>query len=137
MIRILILILLAFLSSSLSAQVNNAIPLDNEIEELSQAYHLDMVQKTAIKRILIKKYDMIKGIQHFKDSDFERFLVLRRSIYKGTEGSIKLTLRQEQIPYYQQETVRKRKINSIRVKELRNQGADKQQLIDAGMGIEW
>ena len=137
MFRNHILILFVFLGGLLTAQIDDSTLIDKEMQELSQAYHLDQDQTVSLKRILVRKYEMLKGIQFHKEADFERFLVLRRSIYKGTEGSIKLILLEGQIPYYNKEAVRKRKLHGKRVNELRAKGADKQQLIDAGLGIEW
>jgi hypothetical protein len=137
MFKNLILILFVFLSGFLSAQNENTTLLEKEIQELSQAYQLDQEQSNSLNRILVKKYEMLKGIEFHKENDFERFLILRRTIYKGTEGSIKLILTEDQIVDYNKEVMRKRKINSERVKALKAQGADKQQLIDAGLGIEW
>ena len=137
MFRILILILFVFSSGFVLAQTDNLISLDKEIQELSQAYHLDKAQEASLQRILVRKQEMLKGIQFHKESDFDRFLELRRTIYKGTEGSIKMILKEDQMDYFKDEAIRKRKLNGERVKVLKSNGAEKQRLIDAGLGIEW
>ena len=137
MFRNLFLILFVFLGGILTAQTDYSSQLAEEVEGLSKAYQLDQEQSNSLTRVLTRKYEMLKGIETHKENDFQKFLALRRSIYKGTLGSIKLILTDEQIPLYNEEATRQRRVNSARVKELRAQGAGKDQLIDAGLGIEW
>ena len=102
-----IIVLSVFLLSSFSAfsQVSNE---GAEIDMYETALKLDNEQKAIVTGIIEKKSKNLILISEHRSINESEFRVKRRNIYKGAQQSIRLVLKEEQLPLWNELIARQR-----------------------------
>lgn len=101
------------------------------VEELA----LQADQQPELSRILIRKQNQLDEISHLSENDPSLYRKKRRSIYIGTEASIKMILNEGQLQNWQSYKIKARKTNGERMIKLRQSKASKEDILDAQYGI--
>lgn len=106
-----------------------------EAKSLAKAYDLNKDQSAKVLSILSKRDSDMKAIEGLEKDELDKFRAKRRSIIKGTEGSIKILLDREQLALYEKEAHIRRTRNAKEIDKLKREGASKEDLLDAQYGI--
>lgn len=108
--------------------------MQKDYDRLVELCKLDERQQTRLESIFVKQVNDLKEIEKYKSTS--KYFSKRREVFVGTEGSIYLLVRNDQLDGYNEFTRMKRLERSERVKELRNLGASQDEIRNAQLGIE-
>jgi len=100
-----IIVLLCLCISPLLSQ-NETLPaqrnLSERLQATAQALQLDEAQAAKLQTVYLRESAQLQEITSLKTSDPQKYTQKLQAIRKGTMGSIRLLLRDEQIPLYNQ-----------------------------------
>lgn len=76
--------------------------LVERVQYTAQALQLDERQTAKLEKIYLRENAQLEQIRPLKSSDEQKYAAKLQAIRKGTAGSIRLLLREDQIPLYYQ-----------------------------------
>lgn len=107
----------------------------NEVDFYVKKLKIDEDQNPKIVALITKKYNDLESISEMQNSNQAKFREKRIAIFRLTESSIQLTLKQDQHELWDNYKRERRIINANRIKELQAINASKADLKDAQYGI--
>lgn len=133
--NLLFVLLLIFMASSVQAQKMK--DFKKEMKEITQAINLDDEQVAQLNQIYQKRVDDLNSIASLESTDEKLFYQKRIAIYKGSEASVNMLLKDEtQRKNYDLYKAVIRKERAETVKKLKKKNASKQDIIDAQYGVQ-
>ncbi len=127
-----------FLMTGFGQSVDNSEMIRAEVDQITNLYKLNDVQKSKLQTVLERKYSNREEIELIKETDITKYRHKLRTLHEGTEGSIALILdhtNSEQMSIYQAEKKKNRLERIAMVNELKKQNADIEDIMDARVGI--
>lgn len=131
-----LLFVLALIFMGFTSNAQTMKDFKKEINEISQAVSMDTEQNDKLNSIYEKRIADLASIDLLKETDELQFRSKRRAIYKGSETSIKLILRKEQLESYRNYSRVVRIRRSEEMKSLKKKKASQAEIIDAQYGIK-
>ncbi len=104
--------------------------------EMASLYQLDAKQTAKMQTIQERRFRNLAEIETLQDSDPRLYLIKKKNIRKGMEHSIRMMLTQEQMPIFNQQLVDRRKRESEKIKQMRLNGASKEEIQNALLEID-
>lgn len=130
--QIVILLVLVFSSMALFGQAEQ---IRADIDFFTESLQIQDDQEQDLSKIIQKKYDDLSSISTLKNSNEQKFRQKRRVIYRLSDNSIRMILKEEQLEKWDELNRAKRVKNAALIKELQSKNANKEDLKDAQYGI--
>lgn len=105
-------------------------------DEMVALYQLTPEQTTKMYTIQERRFRNEAEIEHLKTQDYDLYLAKRRSVRNGTDGSIQRILTPEQKTIYNAQIAERRKRDSDKIREMRENGASKEEIQKALLELE-
>ncbi len=134
-----ILVCFVLLVGGVGAMAQSAADRDAALQAtmaLKSVYGLSEAQVSQMLVIQERRFRNLAEIEPFKTTDEYLYRQKLRNIRLGTEASIERILSPEQRPILEKERVERRKQEAARLKELQQNGASKQEIMEAMLEIE-
>ena len=123
----------------LSAQANEKAKdpkVQAATDEMVALYNLDEQQTEKMYVIQERHQRNLSEIAAYESQDPQLYLKKKRSVRDGLEGSIKRILNEEQMKTFHAQILERRKKESELIKQLRANGASKEEIQMALLGVE-
>ncbi|MBK8703926.1 MAG: hypothetical protein IPN33_10070 [Saprospiraceae bacterium] len=105
-------------------------------DEMVALYQLTPEQTTKMYTIQERRFRNLAEIEYLKTQDYDLYLAKRRSVRNGTDGSIQRILTPEQKTIYNAQIAERRKRDSDKIREMRENGASKEEIQKALLELE-
>ena len=126
---------LAVLALSAQAGVDQD-AVQQATSEMVALYQLDAKQTVKMQTIQERRFRNLAEIEFMQDSDPQQYLIKKKNIRKGMEHSIRMMLTNEQMPIFNQQLVERRKQESEKIKQMKLNGASKEEIQNALLEID-
>ena len=126
---------LAVLALSAQAGVDQD-AVQQATSEMVALYQLDAKQSVKMQTIQERRFRNLAEIEFMQDSDPQQYLIKKKNIRKGMEHSIRMMLTNEQMPIFNQQLVERRKQESEKIKQMKLNGASKEEIQNALLEID-
>lgn len=127
--KLLILLAAVCLTTALAAQSKvSKKEIEKATNEVAVRYQLTPEQKAKMSKIQERRLTNLQEVEKIKSTDYENYLRKRATVRIATENHIKRMLTEEQTKIYQVQIAERRKRESEKLKDLKRQGATKEQI---------
>lgn len=127
--------ILAFLSFGFLTAFGQFQSASEEISFFKQRLNIEKDQEQKLEKVINRKYEDLASIAVLRNSDEKVFRQKRRSIFEGTNSSIRLMMKEQQMDLWVAYKKEERLKNAKKIKELKASGASEDDLLDAQIGI--
>lgn len=131
-----LLALMVLIFSFQTSHAQEVSDFKKERKNLIEVTSMDSEQISKLDAIYEKRVADLKLIENMKNTDEQAYYSKRRAIYQGSEVSIRLLMKQEQLDSFRAYAQNVRIERADRMKKLRKKNASRAEIIDAQYGIQ-
>lgn len=89
---------------------------------LAERYSLDDEQSSRMYKVQLRKYKQLNKLSLIREQDPDFYIEKLESVYTGTDGSIRLMLKEDQMRLYEKDLLELRKKRAEMTQRLKEQG---------------
>jgi hypothetical protein len=89
---------------------------------LADRYSLDDEQSNRMYKVQLRKYKQLNKLSLIREQDPDFYIEKLESVYTGTDGSIRLMLKEDQMRLYEKDLLELRKKRAEMTQKLKEQG---------------
>lgn len=110
------------------AQTIDRSAVQQATNELTALYQLDDEQQTKMLTIQERHFKNMAQIESLRDTDQKLYVQKKKAVRMGTDASTKRLLTEAQMPIFNEQQVERRKKESALIKQMKANGASKEEI---------
>lgn len=126
--KIFLTCLVALLAVGAYAQSIDRAAVQQATDELAALYQLDDEQKAKMFTIQERHFKNMAQVEPIKNTDQKLYVQKKRAVRMGTDASTKRLLTEAQMPIFNEQQLERRKKESEIIKQMKANGASKEEI---------